>query len=91
MNSLKLIFSKLKDNDQIFIHGAAATPRLLIEAMLEHTQHLKNLKIFHLHTEGPATYGLPQFRDRFQVRNLFVGANFRSMIDFDRIDRKSVV
>ncbi len=80
------IFSKLTDGSQIFIHGASATPTRLIHEFVQATRRLKDLKIFHLHTEGPPEYVDATNRERFLVRNLFVGSNFRKLIDFDRID-----
>lgn len=84
--SLNEAISQVKSNSHIFIHGAAATPQLLIKALVERAGELKNVTIYHMHTEGPAEYADPKYRGIFNVKNLFVGSNIRPFIDFDRVD-----
>ncbi|MEK7358503.1 MAG: acetyl-CoA hydrolase/transferase C-terminal domain-containing protein [Bdellovibrionota bacterium] len=70
----------------VFVHGAAATPSRLLEALVARADELSNVEIVHLHTMGPARYANPEFAKAFRVTNLFVGGNMRSKIDFDRVD-----
>jgi hypothetical protein len=44
--------------DTVFIQGAAATPIPLVEAMtaVGKESSLKDIKVCHMHTEGPAPY-----------------------------------
>ena len=44
--------------DVVFVHGAAATPLKLVEALTSHGKenNLKNVQVCHIHTEGPALY-----------------------------------
>ena len=44
----------LKSGDRVFLHGAAATPTPLVEAMSARTD-LESVRLYHLHTTGPAT------------------------------------
>ncbi|KAJ8320559.1 hypothetical protein KUTeg_002146 [Tegillarca granosa] len=55
---------------RVFIHGAAATPIKLVDAMAEHGKKagLKNVEIFHIHTEGPGTYNKPEFEDKSLIK-----------------------
>ena len=48
---------------RVFIHGAAATPVPLIEAMCQHglKAGLTDVELLHIHTEGPGTYNKPEF------------------------------
>ena len=63
----------------VFVHGGAATPTLLLEAMRNAAERLRNVKVVHLHTEGTAVLaGHPAFR----IRNLFVGGNMRRHLNF---------
>ncbi|MEJ7589939.1 MAG: hypothetical protein WKF77_00160 [Planctomycetaceae bacterium] len=39
----------------VFIHGAAATPTPLLEAMC-HRPDLEGIRLYHMHTEGPAPF-----------------------------------
>lgn len=80
------IIQKIKSGDHIFIHGAAATPNNLIKMLLERASELKDVTLYHLHTEGIVDYAKPEFKNSFKVRNLFVGANMRKLVDFDRVD-----
>jgi len=84
--SLNDAISRVQSNSHIFIHGAAATPQVLIKALIERANHLQNVTIYHMHTEGPAEYADPKYRGIFNVKNLFVGSNIRPNIDFDRVD-----
>lgn len=86
MTTIDQIFAELKSGDGIFIHGAAATPQILIERLIQKTSHLKNLRIYHLHTEGPPECAHPEYQGQFKIKNLFVGSNIRKWIDFNDID-----
>ncbi len=69
----------IKSNDRIHIHSVACAPQKLIEAMCERgkTNAFKNVKIQHLHTEGPAPYASEAFEGIFQLESFFVGHNVR--------------
>lgn len=78
--------SAVKSGHRVFIHGGAATPNILVEAMVQQASRLRDVEIIHLHTHGPARYAADEFKESFRVANLFVGANVRPLIDYDRID-----
>jgi acyl-CoA hydrolase len=40
---------------RIFVHGAAATPTPLLEALARRSD-LADVKLFHMHTQGPAPF-----------------------------------
>ena len=50
-------------DSRVYVHGAAATPVKLVEAMTNHGKKagLRNVEIMHIHTEGPGTYHKPEF------------------------------
>jgi 4-hydroxybutyrate CoA-transferase len=81
-----VLISEIKSGDHIFIHGGAATPNTLIAMLLARAPELKDVTIYHLHSEGRIDYALPEYKNSFRVKNLFVGANMRPLIDFERID-----
>ncbi len=70
----------------MFVHGGAATPALLLDALVQHSERLKNVELIHLHTEGMARYAAPEFRNSFRVANLFVGSNMRTALNYDTVD-----
>jgi len=76
----------IPSNSTIFIQGAAATPRVLISELVKQKDRLIETTLIHLHTEGEASYALPENIDHFRVCNLFVGHNIRKRLDYDRVD-----
>ena len=74
----------IKSNDNVFIHSAAAAPQYLIKHMVNRADELKDVSIYHLHTEGNADYSLPEYKNSFRVNALFIGANVREAIQDGR-------
>ena len=70
---------QLRSGMQIFIHGAAATPTPLLEAMCRRDD-LHNVTLYHLHTEGAAPFLEPDCRSRFRSVSFFTGAPVRTAI-----------
>ena len=69
----------LQNGMNIFIHGAAATPTPLIEAMCRRPD-LEGIRLYHMHTEGPAPFLEPECRDRFASISLFTGQPARRAV-----------
>jgi acyl-CoA hydrolase len=69
----------------IFIHGAAATPTPLIEAMSAR-RDLSDVQLYHLHTAGPAPFAEPGREREFLSNSLFVGAPLRPAIASGQAD-----
>jgi 4-hydroxybutyrate CoA-transferase len=65
---------------RVFVHGAAATPTPLLEALVRHGS-LRDVTLYHLHTAGPAPFVAPEHRHRFRSVSLFAGAPVRQAID----------
>jgi len=78
--------SKVPSTGRVFVQGAAATPSLLLQELIQQSDRFKNLELMHLHTMGDALYTRPQYKAHFNVTNFFVGANMRQFLDYDRID-----
>lgn len=76
----------VKNGDRIFIHGGAATPQKLISELLKLKDTVKNVTLYHLHTHGSPDYAKPEYKDTFNVHNLFVGSNMRPYLDYDNVD-----
>lgn len=75
----------VKSNERIFVHGAAATPTPLIEALTLRHRELKQVEIVHLHTEGEASYARPEYSHAFTVSSFFVGANLRPYVNHTNV------
>ena len=70
---------------RVFIHGAAATPTCLIEA-LSRRRDLSDVTIYSLHTTGPAPFVEPEQKGRFFSVSLFAGPPVRTAINEGRAD-----
>ena len=70
---------------RVFVHGAAATPTPLIEA-LSRRQDLSGVTLYHLHTVGPAPFAEPAAAGRFLSVSLFTGQPLRRAIEDGRAD-----
>ena len=47
---------------------------------------LKNIKVYHIHTEGPGAYLQPECDGIFRVQNFFTAANARKAVNEGRAD-----
>ncbi|WP_291858899.1 acetyl-CoA hydrolase/transferase C-terminal domain-containing protein [Marinilabilia sp.] len=71
----------IKSGDRIHMSSVAVTPHALIKAMVERGKkgEFKDVKIQHIHTEGPAPYADPALEGIFQLESFFVGGNVRKV------------
>ncbi|XP_014663113.1 PREDICTED: 4-hydroxybutyrate coenzyme A transferase-like [Priapulus caudatus] len=78
----------IKSHDKVFVHGAAATPIPLLEAMAKHglKSGVKHVEVMHIHTEGEAIYSRPEYEGVFRSNSLFIGPNVRSAVNEGRAD-----
>lgn len=76
----------LGPGSRVFVHGGAAAPRTLLNALIENADRFQDLELIHLHVEGPATYADPKYVRHFRVVNLFVSAPMRPFLDYERVD-----
>lgn len=76
----------IRSGDQVFVHGGAATPSVLLEALTARAGELRDVGIIHLHIEGPAPHLDPEVAGSFRHRALFIGANAREAVNSGRAD-----
>ncbi len=71
--------SEIRPGDHIHLSSVASAPQCLINAMCRRGRagDLRDIRIHHLHTEGPAPYADPEFEGIFQLDSFFVGPNVR--------------
>jgi acyl-CoA hydrolase len=69
----------------IFLHGAAATPTPLAEALSARTD-LADVRIYHLHTNGPAPFAEPGREREFRSISVFTGSPLRKAVEDGRAD-----
>ncbi|HEU4521545.1 MAG TPA: acetyl-CoA hydrolase/transferase C-terminal domain-containing protein [Thermoanaerobaculia bacterium] len=70
---------------RVFIHGAAATPTPLIDALAAR-RDLENVQTSHLHLEGDIAIAHQDCQASFQPNSLFTGAALRKPIEEGRCD-----
>lgn len=76
----------IQSGDHIYIHSVAAAPQELIKAMVARANELENVTIYHLHTEGDASYVNEEYEGIFNTKAFFVGANVRKALKSGRAD-----
>ncbi len=67
----------VKSNDKIYLQAAAAVPQVLVKALSDRHDELRNVEICQLHTEGEAPYANPEYAKSFHVNSFFIGRNVR--------------
>jgi 4-hydroxybutyrate CoA-transferase len=77
--------SHVKSGMRVFVHGAAATPSVLIEALTRRSD-LVDVTLYHLHTTGPAPFAEPGMEGRFFSVSLFTGPPLRRAVEDGRAD-----
>jgi len=70
---------------KIFVHGAAATPTPLLQALCAR-QDLEAIRLYHLHLDGDIPFAEPALQDRFLSVSLFTGPALRKPIAEGRAD-----
>ncbi len=76
----------IRSGQQVFVHGGAASPSILLTALTERSQELRDVGIVHFHIEGPAPHLAPDMVASFRHRALFIGANARAAVNEGRAD-----
>ncbi len=79
------VVSVVRSGTNIFLHGACATPAPLIEALCAR-RDLEAVKIYHLHTSGPAPFAERGREGEFRSVSLFTGAPLRAAVAENRAD-----
>jgi 4-hydroxybutyrate CoA-transferase len=79
------VISVVRSGTNIFLHGACATPAPLIEALCAR-RDLEAVRIYHLHTSGPAPFAERGREGEFRSVSLFTGAPLRAAVAENRAD-----
>ena len=77
--SARDVVAHLKSGQKVFVHGAAATPTTLLDAMVERTD-LESVELFHLHLSGPCRFTEARYRDAFIPNPLFTDHGMRKPV-----------
>ncbi len=75
----------LRSGMNVYVHGAAATPTPLLEALARRTD-VDGVSLYHLHTDGAAPWTTADHAGRFHSISFFNGPAMREPVDDGRAD-----
>jgi acyl-CoA hydrolase len=78
--------STIRSGETIYVHCAAATPSVLLDALVARAPSLSDVTVAHLHIEGPGPHLAPSMAGHLRHRALFVGPNARTAVNEGRAD-----
>lgn len=81
-DALKIV----KSGDRVFVHGSAATPALLIEALFKRADELKDVELVSITTLGNDLFKKEYFGKSFFMNSLFVSQNVREIVNTENGD-----
>ncbi len=76
----------IRSGDQIYVHAAAAAPSVLLDALVARAPELQDVKVVHLHVEGPGPHLAPEMAGHFRHLALFIGPNARRAVNEGRAE-----
>jgi len=76
----------VKSGDRVFIHGSAATPVHLVEALQNRHQELNDIELVSITTLGDVSFDKAEYRKSFYFNSLFVSATTRSVVNSENGD-----
>lgn len=76
----------IRSGQSVYVHGASATPETLLAALTARAADLEDVKLIHLHIEGPGPHLAPEMAGHFRHLALFIGPNARRAINEGRAE-----
>lgn len=76
----------IRSRQQVFVHGGAATPSLLLAALAARGPQLEEVGVVHMHCEGAAPHLAPELAGHLRHRALFIGPNARQAVNDGRAE-----
>ena len=76
----------VESGDRVFIHGSAATPATLVNALLARAGEVRDVELVSISTLGDLGFDRPEVQGSFFLNALFVSANMRAAVDGPRGD-----
>lgn len=76
----------IESGNRVFIHGSAATPVHILEALQKRHTELKNVELVSITTLGNINLNDPIYRNSFFINSLFVSENSRAIVNTDHGD-----
>jgi acyl-CoA hydrolase len=76
----------IQSGDRIFIHGSAATPMHIVEALQKRHAELNKVELVSITTLGNINFNDPIYKDSFFINSLFVSENSRFVVNSNQGD-----
>ncbi|MFN7793593.1 MAG: acetyl-CoA hydrolase/transferase family protein, partial [Cyclobacteriaceae bacterium] len=76
----------VRSGDRVFVHGSAATPTLLLDALAKRSPELREVELVAISMLGDQEIAKPMYRDSFYFNSLFVSATIREAVSDGRGD-----
>lgn len=77
--------ARIPSGARVFVHGAAATPVPLLDALAARDD-VSDVRLYHLHTQGTASFVAPDRAGKLRSISFFVGKDVRSAVAQGRAD-----
>ncbi len=76
----------IQSGNRVFIHGSAATPIHILEAMQKRYAELNNVELVSITTFGNINFNDSKYKNSFFINSLFVSENTRAVVNSDHGD-----
>ena len=76
----------IRSGEQVWVQAAAAPSPVLLDALVARAPELRDVRVAHLHIEGPGPHLRPGLEASFRGRILFAGPNARQAVDEGRAE-----
>ena len=73
----------VQSGNRVFLHGSAATPTTLIQALQQRHNELRDVELVSITSLGDIDFDKPECRKSFFMNSLFVSANTRVVVNSD--------
>lgn len=83
--SVDAVVARIESGMNVFVHGAAATPTALLDALCRRDD-LRDVRLWHLHLEGPVPFAADGCGGRFRSVSLFTGESLRASVNEGHAD-----
>ncbi|WP_316766421.1 acetyl-CoA hydrolase/transferase family protein [Pedobacter frigiditerrae] len=76
----------VKSGDRVFIHGGAATPICLVNALQKRHHQLRDVELVSITTLGNVNFDAPELKRAFYFNSLFVSLTTRNIVNSENGD-----
>lgn len=77
---------KIQSGQHVYLHGNCAVPKILLGALIDYAQELKDVEIYQPLTVTGSDYLRPELEGHLHVSSLFISPNVRSAVQQAKAD-----